>query len=282
VLCRQNEDAACGSVDPERLEVFPDGNKSPRSVVEEGMTTTESIDVRRAEDRFHTRIGWLDSKHSFSFGRHFSADNTNHGQLLVLNDDRVAGGTGFDTHPHRDMEIVTWVLDGELEHKDSEGNRGLIYPGLAQRMSAGTGIWHSEKNWSPTDEVHFIQMWVVPDTEATDPGYQQLDINDQLATGGLVPVASGQGHDGAIGIQQRDATLWAGRLTADQRVETPDAPFGHLFVARGSVTVEQAGELAAGDAARLSGGAAPALVAGPSGAEVLIWVTGAMPANRPR
>ncbi|MEZ5217818.1 MAG: pirin family protein [Ilumatobacteraceae bacterium] len=131
-------------------------------------------------------------QHSFSFSRHYSPDNTHHGQLLVLNDDRVAGGTVFETHPHRDMEIVTWVLDGELEHQDSEGNRGLIYPGLAQRMSAGRGIFHSEKNWSATDDVHFIQMWVIPDTEAIDPGYQQLDINDQLAKGGLVPVASGR------------------------------------------------------------------------------------------
>ena len=134
------------------------------------MNTT-TIDVRRADERFHTRVGWLDSRHSFSFGSHYSAENTHHGQLLVLNDDRVAGGTGFDMHPHRDMEIVTWVLDGQLEHEDSEGNRGTIYPGLAQRMSAGRGIWHSEKNGSETDDVHFIQMWVVPDTAGVDPGY---------------------------------------------------------------------------------------------------------------
>ena len=182
------------------------------------MSIAPAIDIRRSDDRFHTRAGWLDSKHSFSFGGHYSPDNTHHGQLLVLNDDRVAGGTGFDTHPHRDMEIVTWVLDGELEHKDSEGNRGLIYPGLAQRMSAGRGIWHSEKNWSATDEVHFIQMWVLPDTESIDPGYQQLDINDQLDGGGLVPIASGQGHDAAISIHQRDAVLWGARLQPGDRV----------------------------------------------------------------
>ena len=164
---------------------------------------TPTIDIRRSADRFHTRAGWLDSKHSFSFSRHYAADNTHHGQLLVLNDDRVAGGTGFDTHPHRDMEIVTWVLEGELEHADSEGNRGIIRPGLAQRMSAGRGIRHSEKNASATDEVHLIQMWVVPDTEGVDPGYEQRDIADQLAAGGLVPVASGQGHDGAVVIHQR-------------------------------------------------------------------------------
>ncbi len=101
----------------------------------------------------------------------------------MSNDDTVRAGTGFDTHPHRDMEIITWVLSGELEHKDSERNRGIIYPGLAQRMSAGTGIWHSEINASPDTDVHFVQMWVPPDTESIDPGYQQLDINDELAQG---------------------------------------------------------------------------------------------------
>ena len=238
--------------------------------------TTPAIDIRRSADRFHTRAGWLDSKHSFSFSSHYSPDNTHHGQLLVLNDDRVAGGTGFETHPHRDMEIVTWVLDGELEHKDSEGNRGLIYPGLAQRMSAGRGIWHSEKNWSPTDEVHFIQMWVLPDTEATDPGYQQLDINDQLAEGGLVPVASGQGHDAAIAIQQKDAVLWAARLSPGERIDVPSAAFGHVFIARGSAQFESKGPLATGDAVRLTGVDDMSLVADDEGAEVLIWTTGAM------
>ncbi|MFN3255272.1 MAG: pirin family protein [Ilumatobacter sp.] len=237
---------------------------------------TPAVDIRRSADRFHTRAGWLDSKHSFSFGPHHSPDNTNHGQLLVLNDDRVAGGTGFETHPHRDMEIVTWVLDGELEHKDSEGNRGLIYPGLAQRMSAGRGIWHSEKNGSPDQDVHFIQMWVLPDTEAVDPGYQQLDIDDELGRGGLVPIASGQGHDAAISIRQRDAVLWGARLQPGERVQVPDAPFGHVFVARGDVELEASGRLATGDAARLSGVDGLALSAGAEGAEVLIWTTGPM------
>ena len=240
------------------------------------MTTASAIDIRRSTDRFHTRAGWLDSKHSFSFGNHYAPDNTHHGQLLVLNDDRVAGGTGFDRHPHRDMEIVTWVLDGELEHKDSEGNRGLIYPGLAQRMSAGRGIWHSEKNWSASDEVHFIQMWILPDTEAIDPGYQQLDINGQLAAGGLVPIASGQGHDAAISIQQRDAVLWGARLQAGEGVQVPDAAFGHVFVARGSVDFEATGKLDTGDAVRLQGGGGQGLVGGADGAEVLVWTTGAM------
>ncbi len=240
--------------------------------------TSPTIDIRRADDRFHSRFGWLDSKHSFSFGGHYSPDNTNHGQLLVLNDDRVAGGTGFETHPHRDMEIVTWVLDGELEHKDSEGNRGIIYPGLAQRMSAGTGIWHSEKNWSATDEVHFIQMWVVPDTASVEPGYQQVDVNDLLDKGGLVPVASGQGHDAAIAIRQRDAVLWAARLKAGDSVVVPEAAFGHVFVATGDVDLESAGRLATGDAARLTATGGMTLTAdAASDAEVLIWTTGALP-----
>ena len=238
--------------------------------------SSSTLDIRRSGERFHTQAGWLDSKHSFSFSRHYDPTNTNHGQLLVLNDDRVAGGTGFETHPHRDMEIVTWVLDGELEHKDSEGNRGLIYPGLAQRMSAGRGIWHSEKNWSPTDEVHFIQMWVVPDTESIDPGYQQLDINDQLATGGLVPVASGQGHDAAISIQQEDAVLWAARMQPGNTVVVPDAAFGHIFVAKGDAELEASGRLDTGDTVRMVGTGQQRLVAGDEGAEVLIWTTGGM------
>ncbi len=240
------------------------------------MSIATTIEIRRAEDRFHTRAGWLDSKHSFSFGHHYDPHNTHHGQLLVLNDDRVAAGTGFDTHPHRDMEIVTWVLDGQLEHKDSEGNRGVIYPGLAQRMSAGRGIWHSEKNQSPADEVHFVQMWVIPDTEAIDPGYQQLDVNEQLDAGALVPVASGRAHDGAIRIQQRDAVLWVARLRPDQQVAVPEAPFGHVFVARGSADLEANGELHTGDAVRLSNGGTPVLAAGDQGAEILIWTTGAL------
>ena len=123
------------------------------------------IDVRRADTRAHTKIDWLDSHHSFSFGPHYDPNNTHHGLLLVSNDDRVKAGTGFGTHAHQDMEIVTWVLEGRLEHNDSEGNHGELYPGLAQRMSAGTGIRHSEQNPSPVEDVHFIQMWVPPDTE---------------------------------------------------------------------------------------------------------------------
>jgi quercetin 2,3-dioxygenase len=232
-----------------------------------------TIDVRPAGERPHTRIGWLDSHHSFSFGRHHDPANTHHGLLLVSNDDRVAPGTGFETHPHRDMEIVTWVLTGELEHKDTLGNQGVIYPGLAQRMSAGTGIWHSEKNPSAADEVHFVQMWVPPDTESVDPGYQQLDVNADLDRGGLVPIASGRGHDAAIAIAQRGAVLWGGRLGAAEAATVPDSRHAHVFVARGEVTLDGAGLLVEGDAARLTAAGSPALTAGPAGAEILIWAT---------
>jgi quercetin 2,3-dioxygenase len=235
--------------------------------------STPTIDVRRADERPHTRIGWLDSHHSFSFGPHWDPDNTGHGLLLVSNDDRVAAGSGFDTHPHRDMEIVTWVLSGRLEHKDSEGNRGELYPGLAQRMTAGSGIWHSEMNPSATEDVHFVQMWVPPDTERVDPGYQQLDINAELDRGGLQPIASGQGHDAAISIRQQGAVLWGGRLKADEVVAVPDARHTHVFVAVGDAELEGAGRLLEGDAVRLVAAGSPRLTAGPEGAEVLIWAT---------
>src|SRR5262245_38077945 len=212
---------------------------------------TTAVDVRKSESRPHTKLGWLDSHHSFSFGGHYDPQNTHHGLLLVSNDDRVAAGTGFTTHPHRDMEIVTWVLSGRLEHKDSEGNHGEIYPGLAQRMSAGTGIWHSEMNPSPSEDVHFVQMWVLPDTESITPGYEQKDINVDLDRGGLQPIASGQGHDSAISIHQRDAVLWGARLSPGERVDVPDGRFAHVFVADGDVALEGAGSLVAGDAARL-------------------------------
>jgi quercetin 2,3-dioxygenase len=234
------------------------------------MTT---IDVRRSDERFSTQLGWLDSRHSFSFGHHYDPTNTHHGLLLVSNDDIVRGGGGFGTHAHRDMEIVTWVLSGRLEHHDSAGHHGVLYPGLAQRMSAGTGIRHSEMNASPTEDVHFIQMWVPPDTEGVEPGYQQVDVNDQLERGGLVVVASGRADDGAIFIHQQEAELHVGRLRAGEEVAVPDAAHAHVFVAVGSADLEGAGPLVAGDAARLTGAGALPLTAGPDGAEVLIWAT---------
>ena len=239
------------------------------------------LDVRRAQDRFSTDWGWLDSKHSFSFGQHYDPGNTHFGLLLVSNDDRVLAGTGFETHPHRDMEIVTWVLEGSLVHQDSTGHSGVIYPGLAQRMSAGTGILHSEKNDSWTlsgeaehsNEVQFVQMWVLPDERNLTPGYEQLDIDGELARGGLVTVASGMPKHAdhrAISIQQRDAALYAARMNAGAEVTLPDAPFVHLFVARGEVALEGAGPLVQGDAVRIAGGGGQT-VAATTSAEILVW-----------
>ncbi|MFC5288202.1 pirin family protein [Actinokineospora guangxiensis] len=239
-----------------------------------------STDIRRADDRFATRIPWLDSKHSFSFGHHHDPANTHFGLLLVNNDDIVVPGAGFDTHPHRDMEIVTWVLRGALVHQDSEGHSGVIHPGLAQRMSAGTGILHSEKNdsWRLTGEpthdepVHFVQMWVLPDEAGSRPGYEQREIDADLLGGGFVPVASGDpAREAAISIGQRHATLLAARLAPGETATLPDAPFVHVFVPVGSAALEHGDTLATGDAARLTAAGGQRVTAGPEGAEVLVW-----------
>jgi hypothetical protein len=232
-----------------------------------------SIDVRRAGERFHTELDWLDSWHSFSFGPHYDARNTHFGQLLVSNDDVIRGGRGFATHGHRDMEIVTWVLDGELEHRDSTGTVGRITPGLAQRMSAGTGITHSETNADAHADLHLVQMWVVPDTEGIEPGYEQHDVSADLERGELVTVASGRPGASGVHIHQRDAELFACRLAAGDEVEVPAGAHVHVFVARGAADLEGAGSLATGDAVRLTDEPARAAVAGPDGAELLIWVT---------
>ncbi|MEO6090696.1 MAG: pirin family protein [Umezawaea sp.] len=243
-------------------------------------TLRPKVDVRRSAERDATKISWLDSKHSFSFGRHYDPANTHHGLLLVNNDDVVTPGAGFETHPHKDMEIVTWVLRGSLVHQDSTGHSGIIYPGLAQRMSAGRGIMHSEKNdsWrlegaAHSDPVHFVQMWVVPDENRITPGYEQLEIDGELLSGGLVPVASGMdAHDGAsaIRIKNKYAALHAARLQPGQSVELPEAPYLHLFVARGSVALEGAGALAEGDAVRFTATGGQRVTA-TEDAEVLVW-----------
>ncbi len=247
-------------------------------------TLTPRVDVRRAGDRLSTRIAWLDSKHSFSFGQHYDPDNTHHGVLLVHNDDIVSPGQGFDTHPHRDMEIVTWVLHGSLVHQDSMGHTGVIYPGLAQRMSAGAGILHSEKNdsWrlsgaaSPehADPVRFIQMWVLPDEAGATPGYEQLEVEDELMRGGLVTVASGMRrhrNQAAIAINNSGAALSVARMRPGDRVTLPEAPYLHLFVAEGAADLEGAGRLSEGDAVRFTGTGGQRLTAVDGPAEVLVW-----------
>ncbi|NEW38401.1 pirin family protein [Nocardia cyriacigeorgica] len=250
--------------------------------------TTPHIDVHRGGDRMKTRISWLDSKHSFSFGQHYDPDNTHHGLLLVNNEDIVLPGQGFETHPHRDMEIVTWVLGGSLVHQDSLGHSGIIYPGLAQRMSAGTGIMHSEKNDSwrldgnrpeHDEPVHFVQMWVLPDEPGVDPGYQQLEIDDQLSAGGLITVASGLPRyrdRTAIAINSSHSALHVARLAAtepgssDSVFELPDALYLHVFVARGEVDMEGVGALYEGDAVRMTRSGGQRITAR-TPSEVLVW-----------
>ncbi|WP_024795979.1 pirin family protein [Tomitella biformata] len=235
-----------------------------------------TVHVIRSEDRSRWRVDWLDSRQSFPVTGNFDLAAHAHGLLMVHNQDTVGPGEGFDTHRHRDVEIITWVLEGSVLHQDSAGNSGLIYPGLAQRMSAGTGILHSEKNGSTSysgDRVEVVQMWIPPDTAGITPNYQELDVAAALSTGELVPVASGMRRhlpDAAIGIRNRFATLHAARLAPGQKVTVPDAPFGHVFLARGTATMEGAGPLEAGDAVRLTADGGQRLTA-LEPAEVLIW-----------
>ena len=230
------------------------------------------IDVVPAATRFHTKLDWLDSWHSFSFGGHYDPHNTHHGLLIVSNDDTVTAGGGFGEHGHRDMEIVTWVLSGSLEHRDSTGHHGVITPGTAQRMSAGRGIRHSEMKPSRAEAVHFLQMWVVPDVAGVDPGYEERDASAQLEAGRLVPIASGSDGDAVISFHQRGATMWIGRLAAGDEVAVPAAPYVHVFVAGGGVTID--GKLLrAGDAARLADAGTPVLAASSDGTEVVVWET---------
>jgi quercetin 2,3-dioxygenase len=232
-----------------------------------------TIAIQQPSDRMITSIDWLDSKHSFNFGGHYRNGDEGFGLLLVNNDDTVAAATGFGEHGHRDMEIVTWVLSGTLEHHDSAGNHGVLYPGLAQRMSAGSGIRHSETNPSDIEPVHFVQMWVLPDTAGVEPGYEQRDINEALAGGGLVPIASGKGHEGAVKIHQRDAVLWGGRLPAGATVDLPTDEHVHAFVALGNGALDDGTQLSTGAAARITGPQTVRFTAGDQGAELLVWAT---------
>ncbi|WP_214405163.1 pirin family protein [Pseudonocardia lacus] len=238
--------------------------------------------VRRAADRARTTTRWLDSRHGFSFGAHYDPRNTHFGLLVADNDDVIAAGSGYDTHPHRDMEIVTWVLEGALVHRDSAGNSGVVRPGLAQRLSAGSGVLHSERadRWpdepgsGPPGGTRFVQMWVLPDTTGGTPDYQQADITDALGTGELVVVASGMARHAdlrATAIRQRHAALHAARQRPGGRVALPRSPSAHLYVARGTVDLEGVGTLSAGDAARVTGAEGQRVVAGADGAEVLVW-----------
>ncbi len=230
------------------------------------------VDVRRAGDRFVTRLDSLTSAHAFSFGPHYDPTNTAHGVLLVHDDHLVSPGAGFDAHRHRDMEVVTWVLSGELAHEDSTGHRGVVIPGLAQRMTAGRGIRHAERN-AGREPARFVQMWVVPDEPGLDPSYEQREVHTAALEGALVPIASGlprHASTAAVRIANRSAALHVGRLAPGQHVTLPDAPYLHLHVAGGDVALEGAGPLAGGDAARFTATGGRRVTA-TSPAELLLW-----------
>jgi redox-sensitive bicupin YhaK (pirin superfamily) len=207
------------------------------------------LTLRPAARRGHTRIDWLDSWHTFSFGEYRDPRHTGFRALRVINEDRVRPGQGFGTHGHRDMEIVTWVLSGALAHRDSLGNGSTIQPGEAQRMSAGTGIRHSEFNASQEEEVHFLQIWILPEREGLEPGYEQRAIPIAERPGRLVLLASREGRDGSVTVHQ-DVSVWAGRLPAGERLDVPLRAGRHawLQLARGALAVNGGGAaLAAGD-----------------------------------
>ena len=208
--------------------------------------------IRPAGERGHAEHGWLDSRHTFSFADYYDARHMGFRALRVINEDRVAPGQGFGRHSHRDMEIVTYVLDGALEHEDSIGTGSVIRPGDVQRMSAGTGVAHSEFNASPDQPVHFLQIWLLPRQRGLPPGYEQKSFAPGERQGRLRVVASPDGRDGSVTVHS-DATLYGTLLAGGQSVELPLAPGRHAWVhvARGRAQV--AGQtLGAGDAAALS------------------------------
>ncbi|MFO0619711.1 MAG: pirin family protein [Polyangiaceae bacterium] len=207
--------------------------------------------IRRSNERGHANHGWLDSHHTFSFADYFDPEHMHFRALRVINEDRVAAGEGFPRHGHRDMEIVTYVLDGALEHQDSMGNGSVIRPGDVQRMSAGTGVSHSEYNASKTDPVHFLQIWIMPDRAGHAPGYEQRSFSREDRADTLRVVASPDGRDGSVKLNQ-DAVIRAALLGKESAVEHHVAKGRHawIHVAKGAVDV--GGEkLASGDAAAI-------------------------------
>jgi len=208
--------------------------------------------IRKAAERGHANHGWLDSHHTFSFANYYDPAHMGFRSLRVINDDRVAAGQGFGTHPHRDMEILSYVLEGELAHRDSMGTGSVIRPGDVQRMSAGTGVAHSEYNPSEEDDVRFLQIWLLPGQRGIQPSYEQKTFSDQEKDGRFRLVASPDGRDGSLTIHT-DASVHAGRFDRGQRAELALAAGRHgwIQVARGAVRVN-GHELRAGDGAALS------------------------------
>jgi quercetin 2,3-dioxygenase len=209
------------------------------------------ISLRPADQRGHAQFGWLDSYHSFSFGDYHDPRHMGFRALRVINEDRVEPGRGFGTHSHRDMEIISYVLDGALEHKDSMGTGSVISPGDVQRMTAGTGVSHSEFNHSRTDPVHFLQIWILPERPRLSPSYEQKSFSREERQGKLRVVAARDGQGGAVTVHQ-DVTLYAALLDVGERVaHTIERGHAWVQVARGAVTVNGT-TLRAGDGAAVS------------------------------
>lgn len=211
------------------------------------------IETRRSADRGHAEHGWLDSRHSFSFADYYDPKHMGFGPLRVINEDRVQPGMGFGTHGHRDMEIISYVLEGQLEHRDSMGNGSVIVPGDIQRMSAGRGVQHSEYNPSRTDGVHFLQIWIEPAERGIVPEYEQTHVTAEQKRGKLRAIASPDGKDGTVRIHQ-DARVYASVLDEGETVRHPLAPRrrAYVHVIRGTAHVNGV-HLDAGDAAKISG-----------------------------
>jgi redox-sensitive bicupin YhaK (pirin superfamily) len=228
------------------------------------------LTLRRAEERGRANFGWLDSRHSFSFGHYFDPKHMGFGPLRVINDDRVAGGGGFPTHPHADMEIISYVLEGALEHKDSLGTGSVVRPGDVQRMSAGSGVRHSEFNASRTDPVHFLQIWIVPETKSLEPSYEQKTFSDADKRGKLRLVGSRDGRDGSVTIH-RDVDFYATVLGENDKVAHDLKPgrVAWLQVASGTATVNGE-QLYPGDGVAIEE-AGKLELSGTSDAEILVF-----------
>jgi redox-sensitive bicupin YhaK (pirin superfamily) len=228
------------------------------------------LTVRRAEDRGHANYGWLDTWHTFSFADYYDPKHMGFRALRVINEDRVQPGKGFGTHGHRDMEIISYVLAGSLEHKDSMGTGSVIRPGDLQRMSAGTGVMHSEYNASKTEPVHFLQIWLTPDKNGIAPSYEQKTLPAEDKRGMLRLVASPQGAEGSVTIHA-DAHVYASALDAGHRMEHVVLPGRHAWiqVVRGRLELNGV-DLAAGDGASTSDAGSVAMT-GTEGAEVLLF-----------
>jgi redox-sensitive bicupin YhaK (pirin superfamily) len=205
------------------------------------------IKVRKSKERGVGAHGWLNSQHSFSFADYYDEAHMGFGPLRVINEDRIEGGKGFGSHPHRDMEIISYVMSGSLQHKDSMGNTAVIRPGEVQRMSAGSGIVHSEINNESDKQTHFLQIWIIPETRGGNPGYGQIDFSEAIEKGGLVLAISKTGRDGSIAIKQ-DADLYIARLKGDHELTAKPGRGFWVQVIKGELDVNGQ-QLAAGDAA---------------------------------